>query len=102
SFLSQAHILVSAVSGLFFGAGDPDASARLNDISNRIADERDLSTLRAAKPSKPGNIMFSQRTAICISTLRKYGMRFAARLLAASTLRSIRATTASAKANRSF
>ncbi len=42
SFLSQAHILVSAVGGLFWGAGNPDASARLNDISNRIADERDL------------------------------------------------------------
>ncbi len=42
SFLSQAHILLSAISGLFWGAGDPDASTRLNDISNRIADERDL------------------------------------------------------------
>ena len=42
SFLSQAHILISAVSGLFWGAGNPDASARLNDICNRIADERDL------------------------------------------------------------
>ncbi|MGA7325343.1 MAG: hypothetical protein WBX25_12855 [Rhodomicrobium sp.] len=42
TFLSQAHILVSAIGGLFWGAGDPDASARLNDISNRIADERDL------------------------------------------------------------
>jgi len=42
TFLSQAHILISAVGGLFWGAGDPDASARLNDISNRIADERDL------------------------------------------------------------
>jgi len=42
TFLSQAHILVSAVGGLLWGAGDPDASARLNDISNRIADERDL------------------------------------------------------------
>ncbi|MGA7329680.1 MAG: hypothetical protein WBX25_35670 [Rhodomicrobium sp.] len=42
SFLSQAHILISAVGGLFWGAGDPDASAPLNDISNRIADERDL------------------------------------------------------------
>ncbi|MGA7328891.1 MAG: hypothetical protein WBX25_31500 [Rhodomicrobium sp.] len=41
SFLSQVHILVSAVGGLFRGAGDPDASARLNDISNRIAHERD-------------------------------------------------------------
>ena len=42
TFLSQAHILVSAVGGLLWGAGDPDASARLNDISHRIADERDL------------------------------------------------------------
>jgi hypothetical protein len=52
SFLSQAHMLVSAVCHVFFGAREPDAAARLNEISSRINYEIDfIEKLMAAKPA---------------------------------------------------
>ena len=36
TFLSQAHILVAAVRSQFFGAGDGDTAARLNEIATRL------------------------------------------------------------------
>jgi hypothetical protein len=41
SFLNQAHILVSAVRALFFGAGQGETAARLNEIAGRLNDERE-------------------------------------------------------------
>ncbi len=42
SFITQAHILVSAVRALFFGAGESDTAARMNDIATRLDNERDF------------------------------------------------------------
>jgi hypothetical protein len=42
TFLSQAHILVAAVRSLFFGAGDGNTAARMNDIATRLDGEVEL------------------------------------------------------------
>ncbi|MFZ1107792.1 MAG: hypothetical protein WAN43_05535 [Rhodomicrobium sp.] len=39
NFLRRAHTLIAGVSSAFFYAGDSCTSARLNDISSRVADE---------------------------------------------------------------
>jgi hypothetical protein len=39
NLLARAHALIAGVSSSFFGAGDGAASARLNDVANRLADE---------------------------------------------------------------
>jgi hypothetical protein len=36
TFLNQAHLLVAAVRSLFFGAGNGDTAARLNEIATRL------------------------------------------------------------------
>jgi hypothetical protein len=51
SFLSQAHMLVSAVCHVFYGARETDAAARLNEIASRLNAELDfVERLIMAKP----------------------------------------------------
>lgn len=55
TFLSQAHILVSAVRALFFGAGETERAAKLNAISVLIDDERECVERLIAKGAGNGN-----------------------------------------------
>jgi hypothetical protein len=53
NLLRQAHALVARVSSLFFDAGDPETSARLNDITAHLTDEIGLIERCIEKPA-PG------------------------------------------------
>ncbi len=54
TFLSQAHILVAAVRSQFFGAGDGETAARLNEIATRLDGEIDLVERLIAKAASNG------------------------------------------------
>ena len=57
TFLAQAHILVSAVRTLFFGAGDQDTAARLSEIASRLdAEHRQLERLKAKQTPDSGTV----------------------------------------------
>ncbi len=54
SFIFQAHMLVSAVRTLFFGAGDGETAARMNGITTRLDDEREHVERLIAKAAPNG------------------------------------------------
>ncbi|MGO9460674.1 MAG: hypothetical protein ACLPWS_04085 [Rhodomicrobium sp.] len=48
-------MLVSAVRALFFGAGEAETAARMNDIATRLDDERDFVERLIAKAPNGGS-----------------------------------------------
>ena len=54
TFLNQAHLLAAAVRSLFFGAGDGDTAARMNDIVTRLDGEIELVERLIAKATANG------------------------------------------------
>ncbi len=56
SFLRQAHILVGAVRALFFGAGEGETAARLNDIATRLEGETEIVERLLATAPNGGNL----------------------------------------------
>ncbi len=54
TFLNQAHLLVAAVRSLFFGAGNGDTAARMNDIATRLDGEIELVERLIAKAASNG------------------------------------------------